>query len=177
MPEFIYLLCGLMTGLVLGYVIFRKKEGAAGGQTDLLFAEARRFETQWQQVVKENEKLELALSEVRHELLASTARAASLEGNTEALKLQWEQRLKEQEEYRKQLKQEFENLANRIFEEKGKTFAEQNRNNLDLILNPLKEKITAFEKTVHDTYEKETKDSGEFISRNKNTARVKSANQ
>jgi len=50
---------------------------------------------------------------------------------------------------------EFENLANKIFEEKSKNFTEQNKTNLENILNPLKENITKFEKKVDDTYKAE----------------------
>mgnify|MGYP001576594271 CR=1 FL=1 len=50
---------------------------------------------------------------------------------------------------------EFENLANKIFEDKSKKFTEQNKTNLENILNPLKENITKFEKKVDDTYKAE----------------------
>ncbi|TAL59307.1 MAG: DNA recombination protein RmuC, partial [Bacteroidetes bacterium] len=46
---------------------------------------------------------------------------------------------------------EFENLANKILEDKSKKFTEQNKTNLDAILNPLKENITRFEKKVDET--------------------------
>lgn len=51
---------------------------------------------------------------------------------------------------------EFENLANKILEEKSQKFTEQNRNNLDVILNPLKEKIKDFEDKVEKTYKAES---------------------
>ncbi|HNR21264.1 MAG TPA: DNA recombination protein RmuC [Bacteroidia bacterium] len=51
---------------------------------------------------------------------------------------------------------EFENLANKILEEKSQKFTEQNRNNLDVILNPLKEKIKDFEEKVEKTYKAES---------------------
>ena len=50
---------------------------------------------------------------------------------------------------------EFENLANKILEDKSKKFTEQNKTNLENILNPLKENITKFEKKVDDTYKAE----------------------
>lgn len=58
-------------------------------------------------------------------------------------------------EHHEQLKTQFENLANEILENKSEKFAKQNKENLDKILNPLGEKITAFEKSVQDKYEKE----------------------
>jgi len=53
---------------------------------------------------------------------------------------------------------EFENLANRIFDEKSLKFTEQNKENLKTILNPLGDKIRDFEKKVEDTYVKESRD-------------------
>ena len=49
-------------------------------------------------------------------------------------------------------KTEFQNLANKILEEKTLKFTEQNQQNLKNILNPLQEKITDFEKKVENTH-------------------------
>jgi len=46
---------------------------------------------------------------------------------------------------------EFENLANKILDEKSNKFTEQNKENIKQILNPLQEKIQTFEKKVEDT--------------------------
>lgn len=51
---------------------------------------------------------------------------------------------------------EFENLANKIFEDKSTKFTHQNKENITNILNPLKEKIESFEKKVSETQEKST---------------------
>ncbi|MDB4709482.1 DNA recombination protein RmuC [Flavobacteriaceae bacterium] len=46
---------------------------------------------------------------------------------------------------------EFENLANKILDEKSSKFTEQNKFNITSILNPLKEKIEVFEKKVFES--------------------------
>lgn len=46
---------------------------------------------------------------------------------------------------------EFENLANKILDEKSTKFTEQNKLNISSILNPLKEKIEGFEKKVSES--------------------------
>ena len=58
----------------------------------------------------------------------------------------------ETEELREKFTKEFENLANKILEEKSTKFTEQNRENLRNILSPLQEKIHLFEKKVEDTH-------------------------
>ena len=47
---------------------------------------------------------------------------------------------------------EFENLANKILDEKSNKFTEQNKENLKTILNPLQEKIKVFEDKVDKTH-------------------------
>jgi len=55
-------------------------------------------------------------------------------------------------ELREKFTKEFENLANKILEEKTNKFTEQNQENLKLILNPLNEKILHFEQKVEQTH-------------------------
>ena len=59
---------------------------------------------------------------------------------------------------KEQLKTQFENLANQIFEEKGQKFARQNQESLGLLLNPLQEKIKVFQEQVAQTYDKDSKE-------------------
>jgi DNA recombination protein RmuC len=49
------------------------------------------------------------------------------------------------------LKQNFENLANRIFEEKSNTFKSQSKAHFDALLDPLKTQIGEFKSTVEQT--------------------------
>ncbi|MEQ5834292.1 DNA recombination protein RmuC [Marinobacter sp. NFXS9] len=62
------------------------------------------------------------------------------------------------ERNRDALKQEFENLANRIFEQKSERFSQQTRTNLDSLLNPFREQLQDFRKRVEDVYTTETRD-------------------
>ncbi|PWS28256.1 DNA recombination protein RmuC [Pedobacter yonginense] len=66
-----------------------------------------------------------------------------------------EQKLSYQQSQEK-LNKDFELIANKILEEKSNRFVEQNRTNLDLILNPLKENIKAFEEKVEKVYKAES---------------------
>ncbi|MBB6459596.1 DNA recombination protein RmuC [Flammeovirga kamogawensis] len=55
-----------------------------------------------------------------------------------------------------QFKKEFENLANKIFEEKSSKFTDQNKSNLNTILHPFKDQIESFRKKIEDNYGKES---------------------
>ncbi|MFK7048779.1 DNA recombination protein RmuC [Flavobacterium columnare] len=66
------------------------------------------------------------------------------------------ERNKEQKQEVEQLQEkftkEFENLANKILEEKSTKFTEQNKENIKNLLSPLHDKIQNFEKKVEDTH-------------------------
>ena len=62
------------------------------------------------------------------------------------------------EQAEKKMTDAFENLANRIIEEKSKKFTEQNKLNIGEVLNPLREQLGDFKKKIEDVYDKETKD-------------------
>lgn len=100
------------------------------------------------------------------QLLLSNTEKESIRSDKEVLAIQlskketdfenlWE-RNKEQKQEVEQLQEkftkEFENLANKILEEKTNKFTEQNKENLKNILSPLQDKIQLFEKKVEDTH-------------------------
>lgn len=100
------------------------------------------------------------------QLTSTNAEKESIRSEKEVLAIQlskkevdfenlWE-RNKEQKQEVEQLQEkfakEFENLANKILEEKTNKFTEQNKENLKNILTPLQDKIQLFEKKVEDTH-------------------------
>lgn len=67
----------------------------------------------------------------------------------------WERNKEQKEEVEKlqeKFTKEFENLANKILDEKSSKFTEQNKENMKNILSPLQDKIQLFEKKVEDTH-------------------------
>ena len=70
-----------------------------------------------------------------------------------------QEKLREQkaeiEQIRTQFQREFENVAEKLLKEKSKEFTDINRSNLDVILNPLKENLKAFEDKVEKVYNME----------------------
>lgn len=90
-------------------------------------------------------KQQLAQLQLQHEEIRNLDRIQSEEQKAE---------LNRQKE---DLTVQFENLANKILDDKSRKFTEQNRTNLDALLKPLGEKIKDFEKKVEETYDKESK--------------------
>lgn len=73
-----------------------------------------------------------------------------------------EQTQREIEEAKEKLqedsKNQFEILAQKILDEKAKSFSSNSEQNLQNILKPFQEKITEFKKTVDNTYEREARE-------------------
>ena len=61
----------------------------------------------------------------------------------------------EVDQIRKDFQLEFQNIADKLLDEKSQKFIETNRTNLDVLLNPLKENIKAFEDKEEKVYNME----------------------
>ncbi|MEK2689867.1 DNA recombination protein RmuC [Bdellovibrio sp. GT3] len=67
---------------------------------------------------------------------------------------------KQQEELATRMNAQFENMAQKIFEEKSAKFTDQNHKNISSVLEPLKERIKDFEKKVEESYSTERSERG-----------------
>lgn len=61
--------------------------------------------------------------------------------------------LQQLQDSRQQLAQEFENIANKIFEEKGKSFTQSSQAGIDSLLKPFREQIETFQKRVNEVHD------------------------
>jgi len=179
--QILFLIIGIVIGLVIGFLVAKQKnpnnvldtseldKKIAALETDKLLLKKdvehaateketlrKEFENKKTELVKEKEVVLNDLNTERSNLSAANARLAKAE---EAFKNQ-DEKLKTQkaelEEIQKKLTSEFENIANKILDEKSKKFTDQNKTNLDIILNPLKERIKDFEDKVDKTYKAES---------------------
>jgi DNA recombination protein RmuC len=91
-------------------------------------------------------------------VLLARARA-SMAGLRDRLELEQrhaDEKLRLLEGSEERLKVEFENLANRIFEEKGKVISEQNQQKLTSTLLPFREQLEAFRTRVEEVHKTDT---------------------
>ncbi|MBM7417781.1 MULTISPECIES: DNA recombination protein RmuC [Chryseobacterium] len=103
---------------------------------------------------KQNAQIELILNEKQHLYAKNSELSAQNVGLQKSLETQKEEIKKIQEEGKLQ----FENLANKILEEKTEKFTTVNQNNLKNILEPFQEKINDLKNKVNEAYEKENKE-------------------
>lgn len=98
------------------------------------------------------EKSSLAFEAIRIEKEAITIQLTKKEADFDHLFQRNKEQKEEVEKLQEKFTTEFENLANKILEEKSNKFTEQNKENMKNILSPLQDKIQLFEKKVEDTH-------------------------
>lgn len=82
------------------------------------------------------------------------------------------EKLKLLEQAEERLKQQFEHLANQLFEVKTAKVDQQNRQSLEGLLTPLKEQLEGFKKQVNDNFNQEAKERHTLVHELKNLQRL-----
>ena len=153
LPFLLLFIVTLAIGVFIGKLLFSAKS-----QSEKSFLEERLnnlkeqyqieksdWDTKLQQVIEEKETIRNEKESINIQL---TKKEVDFENLWQRNKEQKEEVEKLQEKFTK----EFENLANKILDEKSNKFTEQNKENMKNILSPLQEKIQLFEKKVDDTH-------------------------
>jgi len=170
-PFLLVFIIALAIGIFLGKLLFSansKSEKASleekinglitqiNQQKEQFQNERNQFEKQIQSDKIDFEK-QLAATNFEKETIRSEKESLAIQLSKKETDFEnlWE-RNKEQKQEVEQLQEkftkEFENLANKILDEKTTKFTEQNKENLKNILSPLQDKIQLFEKKVEDTH-------------------------
>jgi DNA recombination protein RmuC len=151
---------------VVSIVLFLKKPKASASHSNQLVDS---LQTENQQLIihlakheerseilqNDNEILNAKLNQERIDLAQAKQSLESLKAYYNAQKEKLAELSLERTKNQEKLNQDFELIASRILEEKTHKFTEQNRNNLDVLLTPLKENIKAFEEKVDRVYKVE----------------------
>lgn len=137
--EIIYLIIGLLSGLLVAVVVFIMQYNS-GKQVRQELIEARTG--QKSEELLHEEKLIVSRLEADNRILNDRLSAQRNEAET----------------MREQMNNEFRLMANSILEEKSRRFTEINQENIGRILTPLQEKLVEFKQKVEDTYDKESKE-------------------
>ena len=155
MEQPIYLFVALAVGLFSGAgIIWLIQRAFTTRLTEQLFSS----EKELQRLAAANDVLTLLQNELTIKKQELSTEIAQLTITLELERSQVKERLEFREDTRKQLSNQFKSLANEILEEKSKKFTDQNKINLDQILEPLKIKISEFQGKVQEVYIQEGKD-------------------
>ena len=164
MTDYIPFLLGFVVALFIGIYVGRMLS-ASKFQSEKAISEERlnaiNGQLQMQKEQFENEKnnlqkqLQLSITEKENIRTEKDSLAIQLSKKEVDFENLWE-RHKEQKseinELQEKFTKEFENLANKILEEKSAKFTEQNTVNMKSILTPLQDKILVFEQKVEQTH-------------------------
>ncbi len=158
--EFAFLLVGLLLGAAVGFLL--AKRGSSSGsdsiQMEKLKLENATLAEGEKRLTAERNDIKTELKKAQDEVLGLNGRIEASVEKFNAQETRLNEQKKEFEELNKRFNTEFENLANKILEEKSKKFTDQNQKNLEDVLKPLRERIKDFEKKVDEKYDNEQKE-------------------
>ncbi|WP_429156411.1 DNA recombination protein RmuC [Aeromonas veronii] len=150
------LLPAAVLALGTGWLIGRRSSTAQA--QELLLAQERyqALQERFDELQDERQQGLQKLDQQQTLLIKLTARLKDAEATLRSERLAAAEKLQLQQEAEQRLSQQFENLANRIFEQNSGNFRELNQNSLDLLLTPLKEQLEGFRRQVGETHAQET---------------------
>lgn len=151
-----YLIPLMIIILVLIIISFFKKPAGGNHANALLEIKEQEHQKALNWLKEEKQKLEDELTDLRAVFMAERSKVIKSEENLIAQQQKYQEQEKYINELQQRFKLEFENIANKILDDKSEKFSLQNRTNMDNILNPLKENIKAFEEKVDKVYKAES---------------------
>ena len=171
------LLAGLLVGIVGSFLLVTgknrqidelKRSSKGLDEEGAMLRERLAAESERRAIAEEKSSrvpgLEEGLEMTKQENALFQAKLAELDTRLEDERRNAEEKLALLQTAREQLKIEFQNVANKIFEDKSQKFVEQNRENIEGILKPMREQLSDFKKKVEDVYDKESKDRISLLS-------------
>lgn len=126
--------------------------------------------------IKHLQNAEAELKQYQQLLTTAKTKNAELQTRSAEQEKSAYEKLKLLQDAEIQLKTQFENLAGKIFEDRSKQFAEQNKTSLDHIVTPLREQLGEFKQRIETVYDNENKDRitlrEEIVSLRRDTAKM-----
>ena len=162
MEAVIYGMAGMSVGLIALVIYVVKNKNLKNGDSEKLQLKISELEGSAHALATENrlQKEEIQQgqqleAELREQLKQADYEKVQKATQNDELNRRLEEQVKEQEAAHKQMQERFENLANKILEQKSAKFTEANKENLKHVLEPLDKDIKAFRKKIEDMHEKD----------------------
>ena len=160
LPYLLAFAVALFIGIYLGKLLFSARfqsekvslEERLNANTNQLQQQKEQFENERRNFEKQVHSINFEKENIRTEKDSLAIQLSKKEVDFENL---WERHKEQKNEItdlQEKFTKEFENLANKILEEKSAKFTEQNSVNMKNILLPLQDKIQGFEKKVEQTH-------------------------
>ena len=149
--SFYFLLIGILLVVVLIAVL--RKPAMVGNDGEAMISKAL-----YNSILSQNETLRSEMVQRENALRESHAQVAARDQNIRHLEERMLHQKTELDQLQKQFSTAFENVANRLLEEKSERFNEQQNRHLQQVLLPLREKIKEFEENVDRKFLEDTKE-------------------
>jgi DNA recombination protein RmuC len=168
LPPWIIALVGMIVGMML-MRLFSHKDKVIIQQLSINIAVS-------EEKIKHLQNAEAELKQYQQLLTTAKTKNAELQTRSAEQEKSAYEKLKLLQDAEIQLKTQFENLAGKIFEDRSKQFAEQNKTSLDHIVTPLREQLGEFKQRIETVYDNENKDRitlrEEIVSLRRDTAKM-----
>jgi DNA recombination protein RmuC len=148
----IFSFIGLFIGKILAKLNFAKEKTTLEKEKSTLEERAALLQESKDMVENNYIELQKELKNNQQEKEGLITVNTRQDADNKNLQLKLDEHKIEVEKLQEKFTKEFENLANKILEEKSNKFTQQNKENLKIILNPLQEKIKVFEDKVDKTH-------------------------
>lgn len=155
-----YIIVGLGVGTLGFFIGFYKSKSELSRLEERNENLQKQSEESQQREISLKKDLETELDQERIKLNSLSQENATLAANYSNLKQKLDDQKGELEEMQEHLRVQFENLANKILEEKTEKFTKQNKESLNLLLSPLGEKLEEFKNKVEEKYKDEVEARG-----------------
>jgi DNA recombination protein RmuC len=150
-PVLLAILCAIF---IIAILLFFQRQNASQGIDTAQFVSKDLYSAQQERIVE----MQAELGSKEQEIRDAHAQLAAREQQVYHLEQMLSTQKDELNQLQQKFKTEFENIANRLLEEKSVRFSAQNAQQLQSILSPLKEKIREFEENVERKFTEEVRE-------------------
>jgi len=150
--------------IIFGFIAIRKSQQASllmqtlNHEVELLEQQLDNINYSHDQLQQEHDANKLKLESQNNQLIKLMSRLRESDIRLQTERQANEEKLVLQAKSEQRLQQQFENLANKIFDSKTDNFKELNKSSVELLLAPLKTQLEGFKQQVQEVYSNEAKE-------------------
>ncbi len=154
MESALFLFLGILLGGGIAWLLAKQKFSNTGNDTlsNDLDKEKAVLEDRLNNSITKFQQQDQELKQEREKVVELNKHLAQTEANYKNVEEKLITQKQELEELQKKFTTEFENIANKILEQKSEKFTEANKKNINEVLSPLKERLEGFQKKVEDVH-------------------------
>ncbi len=149
---YIFMALAFIIGFAIAWYIAQKRpDPKLNAEKQDLLSQKQVLESQLASAERQQSEKEQELQKLRAQSRSDAQTLASLQSDLNYSRERLNSQKEELSDLQKQFSAQFQNLAQKILEEKSAKFTQHNKENIEALLNPLNEKIKDFQERVQKT--------------------------